>query len=298
MTRGAKVLLPVLLAVLVATGPAAAHTSGEIVPFIKAADLDGRQLSLGDLVASGRVALVFWDWRRATSIRALNLLDELRTRYRSRGFEVLAIEGEGSSREGVAERVEKLRAIGTSISFPVIPDPGGRIARQFRVDATPQLFLLDGAGRIAYHLDGFRSEDEQGVVEAVRELVGDTPPPVSPLVPARRSDLAEPAASPQEAPPALRRTVLLEIAGMALILMATAGLVNSPPPPSAATTESASAVVGERIVQVELAESGRHVERPQPGHGQAHVGGDHVVRTGRHRLDLQRVDGTSVGGSG
>ncbi len=60
------------------------------------------------------------------------------------------------------------------------------------------------------------------------------------------------AGSPQEAPPALRRTVLLEVAGMALILMATAGLVNSPPPPSAATTESASAVVGDRIVQVEL----------------------------------------------
>ena len=56
----------------------------------------------------------------------------------------------------------------------------------------------------------------------------------------------------QEAPPALRRTVMLEIAGMALILMATAGLVNSPPPPSAATTESASVIVGERIVQVEL----------------------------------------------
>ena len=58
--------------------------------------------------------------------------------------------------------------------------------------------------------------------------------------------------APQEAPPALRRTVMLEIVGIALILMATAGLVNSPPPPSAATTESASAVVGERIVQVEL----------------------------------------------
>ncbi len=60
------------------------------------------------------------------------------------------------------------------------------------------------------------------------------------------------ASPPQEAPVALRRTVLLELAGMALILMATAGLVNSPPPPSAATTESASAVVGDRIVQVEL----------------------------------------------
>jgi copper transport protein len=72
--------------------------------------------------------------------------------------------------------------------------------------------------------------------------------------PADDGDPAQSAAadSPQEAPPALRRTVMLEIAGMALILMATAGLVNSPPPPSAATTEAASAVVGDRIVQVEL----------------------------------------------
>lgn len=60
------------------------------------------------------------------------------------------------------------------------------------------------------------------------------------------------ASSPQEAPVALRRTVLFELAGVALILMSTAGLVNSPPPPSAATTESGSAVVGDRIVQVEL----------------------------------------------
>jgi copper transport protein len=46
--------------------------------------------------------------------------------------------------------------------------------------------------------------------------------------------------------------VVLEIVGMGLILMATAGLVNSPPPPSAATTESASVVVGDRIMQLEL----------------------------------------------
>ncbi len=66
-------------------------------------------------------------------------------------------------------------------------------------------------------------------------------------------ELADDAAIPhQEAPAALRRTVLLELAGIALVLMATAGLVNSPPPPSAATTEAASAVVGDRIVQVEL----------------------------------------------
>lgn len=79
-------------------------------------------------------------------------------------------------------------------------------------------------------------------------------------------------AESQQPPPALRRTVALEVAGMALILMATAGLVNSPPPPSAATTESASVVVGERIVQVELAPAvtggtEMHVYLSSPGGG-------------------------------
>jgi copper transport protein len=76
----------------------------------------------------------------------------------------------------------------------------------------------------------------------------------------------------QEAPAALRRSVVFELVGMALILMATAGLVNSPPPPSAPTVESASAVVGDRIVQVELepAVTGgteMHVYLSSPGGG-------------------------------
>jgi copper transport protein len=51
----------------------------------------------------------------------------------------------------------------------------------------------------------------------------------------------------------LRRSVGVELAGIALILGATAGLVNSPPPPQdTAEIASASAVVGERVAQVEL----------------------------------------------
>jgi copper transport protein len=50
----------------------------------------------------------------------------------------------------------------------------------------------------------------------------------------------------------LHRTVSLEAAGIVIVLMATAGLVNAPPPPPAAEGQSASVIVGERIVQVEL----------------------------------------------
>lgn len=107
-----------------------------------------------------------------------------------------------------------------------------------------------------------RSDDEDAVDEPATAVEGDT---ATASVGAAVSDVQEP-------PPALRRTVLLEVAGIALILMATAGLVNSPPPPSAATTESASVVVGDRIVQVELepAVTGgteMHVYLSSPGGG-------------------------------
>jgi len=50
----------------------------------------------------------------------------------------------------------------------------------------------------------------------------------------------------------VRRSIGVEIAGIVLILGATAGLVNSPPPIDVPEIVSVSAVVGERVAQVEL----------------------------------------------
>ncbi len=54
------------------------------------------------------------------------------------------------------------------------------------------------------------------------------------------------------AAPVVRRSIGFEVAGIVLILGATAGLVNSPPPVETAEIVSVSAVVGERVAQVEL----------------------------------------------
>jgi len=115
-----------VLMILLATAalPVATHASepGDIVAFFKADDLERQPVSLGDLVAQHKVAVFFWDWRRATSVRAMQALDNLQRVYVNQGFRVVAVEGEGSSVE--------------------------RIARQFRVESTPQVFLLDGADRV------------------------------------------------------------------------------------------------------------------------------------------------------
>lgn len=196
-------------ALLAVTFPTAVRAAGpgEIVAFFKAKDLQGKPVSLGELVARRKVAVFFWDWRRATSTRAMQAVDRLQNIYVNQGFVVVAVEGEGSPVEQVIERVEKLRAIGMAQRYTIVPDPGGRIARQFRVESTPQVFLLDGAGRVFFHLDGFRADDESVLEERIKERLDIGAPPPAPRLPRAAAPQPVPAAAvtpepPREQPPA------------------------------------------------------------------------------------------------
>jgi len=197
-----RLVLALLLITAVLPAAIRAADSGDIVVFFKAEDLQGRPVSLGDLVARRKVAVFFWDWRRATSTRAMQAVDSLQSLYVNQGFVVIAVEGEGSPVEQVLERVEKLRAIGIAQRYTILPDPGGRIARQFRVESTPQVFLLDGAGRVFFHLEGFHEGDESVLEERIKERLGiaSTPAPVATKQPT--PVVAAAPESPREKPPA------------------------------------------------------------------------------------------------
>jgi len=197
-------VLTSLLATAMLPAPILAAGAGDIVVFFKAKDVRGETVSLGDLVARRRVAVLFWDWRRATSTRAMQALDRLQNLYGRQGFEVVAVEGEGGTVEQVLERVEKLRAVGILQRYTIVPDPGGRLARQFRVESTPQVFLLDGAGRVVFHLESFRADDEPVLEQRVKERIGIAAPqaPPSPTVaaPPGRSAAAAPEEPRQKQP--------------------------------------------------------------------------------------------------
>jgi tetratricopeptide (TPR) repeat protein len=156
---------------ILAARPAYADRRGEILPLISAPDLEGRPINLADVVARRRVALFFWDWRRATSTRAMQVLDRLAEVYGDEGLTVVAIEGEGASVEQVRERVEKLRAIGVRQRYTIVPDPGGPIGRRLGLVGTPQVLLVDGAGRVFAHFETLRADDDQELERNVRELL-------------------------------------------------------------------------------------------------------------------------------
>jgi tetratricopeptide (TPR) repeat protein len=125
----------------------------------------------------------------------MQALDRLQETYASRGFQVLAIEGEGSTVEQVLDRVGKMRAIGVLQRYIIVPDPGGRIARQFGIEGTPQIILLDGAGRVSRHFEGFRAGDEAALETGVKELLGIAPP-----APTRAERTTVPEVPPAAAP--------------------------------------------------------------------------------------------------
>lgn len=209
---GVRVALGACCIALLATGlkTASAHTVGAVVPFFRGTDLKGRPANLGELIAQKRIVVFFWDFRRATSTREMNVLDRFYREYAKQGLEILGVEGEGVGRDQVVERVEKLRLIGVEMRYIVIPDPGGRIARQFRVEKTPQTFFIDGAGRIAFHLEDFRAGEEAIIEENLKVFLGIKPPKPVTKTPRPAERAAEPTPEPPRVPSGNPQEILLE----------------------------------------------------------------------------------------
>lgn len=193
----------VAVALLAAAGrslPAAAAAAGDLAPSFSATDLAGKPVSSADQVGARRLLLLFWDWRRATSARAMQACDRLQQTYGRQGLEVVAIEGQGSAPEDVRERVEKLRSIGIAQRYTVVPDPGGKIAREFGVEGTPQLFVIGHDGRVALHVEGFRVDDEARLEAAVKEALGLEQPPAARAAVPVAAEPATAAAAAQDEP--------------------------------------------------------------------------------------------------
>ncbi len=58
----------------------------------------------------------------------------------------------------------------TTVSFPLLLDSDGEIAKQWRVIGIPVTFVLDPSGRIAYKASGIREWDSDPIIHKILEL--------------------------------------------------------------------------------------------------------------------------------
>ncbi len=147
------ILLPLLL--LAGCDPVEPPlTIGMPVPAVALKSLDGADLQF-PAAYQGQVVLIhFWaDWC-ALCRGELRESEPLYQRYRERGLAVLAI--------NIQQPRETVQAYlsGLDISYPVLLDGDGAMARRYGVSALPLVYLLDRRGRLHTRMLGGASPDQ------------------------------------------------------------------------------------------------------------------------------------------
>ena len=114
---------------------------------------------------AGAVVYVdFWASYCLPCRESFPLLSELRDRFNRQTFEVIAVSNDLDPRD--AKRFTETY----KVSFPVLSDPSGYVAKTYGVKALPMGFLIDEKGVIHKVHEGFQTEDIHDILAAVLEF--------------------------------------------------------------------------------------------------------------------------------
>lgn len=143
IAKGARSWVALLLAVfLSACGEELARTpaNGEPAPSFQAHSLSGEPVRVPADFAGKVVAVRFWaDWCPYCR-KEMAALQPVYRRLAARGLEILAV-NVAQDRDTVRRFVDPL-----GLSYPVLLDPQGDIARSYGVQSLPVTYLLDRRG--------------------------------------------------------------------------------------------------------------------------------------------------------
>jgi len=155
---------------------------GEQAPNFKLAVLSGAQTQNKNIVPIGSeekgayrlvelrdylgavVYVDFWASYCLPCRESFPLLSELRDRFDRQTFEVIAVSNDVDPRD--AKRFTETY----KVSFPLLSDPSGYVAKTYGVKALPMGFLIDEQGVIQKVHEGFQTEDIHDILATVLEF--------------------------------------------------------------------------------------------------------------------------------
>jgi thiol-disulfide isomerase/thioredoxin len=165
---------PGILALVILTAGTEPVSLGS-VPGLRARDLGGASFDLAETLVSGPTVITFWATWCKPCRRELPELQKLLDTYGERGFQVVAVNGDGPVDQAKIRPYVKAHGF----TFSVLPDPDGEIRRRFQVEVFPTTLLVDTEGRILHRQVGYRRGDETILAEHLEELLPAAPAPAS-----------------------------------------------------------------------------------------------------------------------
>jgi cytochrome c biogenesis protein CcmG, thiol:disulfide interchange protein DsbE len=166
--RLSSVAFSVLLSGLVAL-PALAADVGTAAPSFTLEGIKnvtaGQKVSLANY--KGKIVYVdFWASWCIPCQSSFPVLEKLREKYKSKGFEVVAI--------NMDENLEDANKFLTKypVSFPIARDAVGSVAEQYKVKGMPSAYILDAKGVVLHVIEGFNEAQETALIEASIKTLG------------------------------------------------------------------------------------------------------------------------------
>ena len=156
MKRNLSILLASLFVIAGAIFAAGARAEGEIPapPAIGATiedfaltDVDNKQRSLKSLAGKNGTVLLFVSVQCPVSNAYNERMEKLAQDYKAKGIAVIGINS------NVAEDAAAVKAHAeqNKLSFPILKDPGNKIADKLGATVTPEAYFVDGDNKLLYH---------------------------------------------------------------------------------------------------------------------------------------------------
>lgn len=155
-------LAAVLLLVALPQGGALAQDS------LPSLDLSASSLELS--AYDGKVVVVdFWASWCAPCRRSFPWLDAMQRKYADQGLVVIGV-NEDNAPEAAAAFLEEV-----PVSFRIVPDESGEIAREFELIAMPSTYIIGRDGKLAARHLGFKTAQQDEYEALLKSLLGAGP---------------------------------------------------------------------------------------------------------------------------
>jgi len=159
-----NLVLALLATVFAATSLASSGLEGQAAPDFVLKSSTGENLRLSEY--RGDVVMInFWATWCGPCRQEMPLLEELYTRYKRVGFNLLGVNIDDDSRRAM-QMIDEM-----GVSFPVLFDSRKEVSKLYQVDAMPVTILVDREGTVRYVHLGYKPGYEDKYLDQVRSLL-------------------------------------------------------------------------------------------------------------------------------
>jgi peroxiredoxin len=137
----------------------AAPAIGTTIEDFTLPDVDGKYHSLNSMKGKNGSVLIFVSVQCPVSNAYNERMEKLAQDYRARGIAVIGI---NSNVTELADAV-KSHAAANNLTFPILKDPGNKIADRLGATKTPEAYVFDSNNKLVYHGRIDNSREASGV---------------------------------------------------------------------------------------------------------------------------------------